>query len=170
MLYDGDCLDISAKHLEQGTELTKRPSTFFNAMLRFYSFMDAFDVKTYFAHILTEDIEGKPKGLDDLFCTAKTDDDIKIIADDILRLGTSGQYFYRLNMNSYSTKLQKYFHLQFPDDFYLFHADKIKDKEFVFNGSKYKFNEKEEKLERTIPKNLMNYMRVGNSSEKAWDM
>ncbi len=161
MLYDGDCLDISTKHLEQGTELTQRPAAFFNAMLRFHSFMDAYDVKTYFAHIVSDAVQGQPKGLDDLLSAVGTDD-IDAVRDDLMRLGGGGEYFYRLNMDSFSTRLQKYFHLQLPDDFYSYHADVIGEKEFVFYGSKYKYNAKEEKLERTIPKDLMNYMRVGN--------
>ncbi len=161
MLYDGDCLNISKKHLEQCTELTQRPASFFNAMLNFFSYMDGFEVKTYFAHVLTSALKNNPKGLDDLFCEYPSER--HEICEDILRLGKGeGQFFYRLNMNSFSTRLQSYFHLKLPDDFYSYHADIIRDKEFVFNGSKYKLNEKLQKLERTIPKDLMNYMRVGN--------
>ncbi|VBB45205.1 conserved hypothetical protein [uncultured Paludibacter sp.] len=160
MLYDGDCLNISTKALEAGEDLAKRPNSFLSSMLKVRELLTDYDVKIYFAHVLSENINNAPKGLDDVLieCAGKE----KEILEDMLMLGTPGQYFYRLNVSSFQKKLQPYFNLKNADQFYSAWGDIIKDREFSYFGTRYKADTKTGKLIKTVPKEAKNFMRVGD--------
>lgn len=160
MLYDGDCFNISLKALENGEDLTKRPNSFLSSMLKVRELLTDYDVKIYFAHVLSENIKNAPKGLDDLLieCKGKENE----ILEDMMLLGTPGQYFYRLNVSTFQKKLQGDFNLKNVDQFYSAWSDIIRDKEFSFFGTKYKADTKTGKLIKTIPKEVKNFMRVGD--------
>lgn len=160
MLYDGDCLNISTKDIEAKEDLAKRPNVFLNSMLHIRELLTDFDVNIYFSHILSDQIEpNHPKGLDDLLCEMPDKD--KDILSDLMTLSKPGAYFYRLNVSLFAKKLQGYFNLKSADQFYNAWQDIIGDREFVFFGSSYQVNE-EGRLERTVPKELKNYIRVGD--------
>ena len=144
MLYDGDCLNISTNAIEKDEDIAKRPNSFLSSMLRIRELLTDFDVTIYFAHVLSENIKNSPKGLDDLLieCAGKESE----VLDDLKRLGTPGQYFYRLNVSSYQKKLQGYFNLKSAEQFYTAWEDHIKEREFEYFGTKYKYSAPDKKL------------------------
>lgn len=160
MLYDGDCLDISTKDLEAKEDLARRPNTFLNSMLRIRELLTDFEVNIYFAHLQSDQIDPThPKGLDDLLCDMP--EHHEEILQDLLRLSTPGRYFYRLNVSLFAKKLQSYFNLKNAEQFYSAWGELIGEREFVFFGSSYQVDA-EGKLERTVPKELKNFIRVGD--------
>ena len=158
MLYDGDCLNISTSAIEQGTDLRERPYSFFQSMLKIRELLVDYDVKVYFSHILSENIEGNPKGLDDLLIAQPGKEDE--ILQDLMLLGTPGHYFYRLNVSTFGRKLQAYFNLTNADVFYGAWGDIIGNREFEFYGTKYQYDG--QKLKKTVPAEAKNYVRVGD--------
>ena len=158
MLYDGDCLNISTTALQNDEELTKRPNSFLSSMLKIRELLTDFDVTIYFSHVLSQNIENSPKGLDDLLieCKGKETD----ILNDLMMLGTPGQYFYRLNVSSFGKKLQGYFNLKNIEQFYTAWEEIIGEREFSYFGTKYKYDGK--KLQKTLPREAKNFIRVGD--------
>ncbi len=85
-LVDGDCRDLSREWQkmieaedearENGTSLSKdasklpdlsqRPSGFLNSAINIRELLHDYGVDVYFAHVQSETVEGRPKGLDDL--------------------------------------------------------------------------------------------------------
>jgi hypothetical protein len=160
MLYDGDCFDISEKALNRGEDLYKRPAGFFYSATNINELLKDYNVSFYFAHVVSEVLKGKPKGLDDLLILKKGEE--SLVADDLLAFSKPGTYFKKLNITTSPKKLQRYLNLNSAENFYNFHADKIKEKEFIYLGTKYKFNDAENKLEILMPAEAQNYFRVGN--------
>jgi len=160
MLYDGDCLDISTKDLQAGNDIAKRPNLFLSSMLKIRELLTDYDVTIYFSHILSENVKNSPKGLDDLLCEMKGHEQKAL--DDLMLLGVPGQMFYRLNVSSYQKKLQGYFNLKSPEQFYTAWVDLIHDREFEYFGTKYKYSENDKKLLKTLPKEAKDFMRVGD--------
>ncbi len=160
LLYDGDCLDISGKALKKGEDLYKRPAGFYYSAFNINELLKDYDVSVYFSHINSKVAKEKPKGLDDLLVLKKGHE--QGILKDLLSFSKSGNYFYKINITSNQKKLQRYLNLNSPESFYDSHADIIQYNEFVFLGTKYKFNEAENKLDLIMPKEAKNYFRVGN--------
>lgn len=162
MLYDGDCLDISTKDMEAGRDLSRRPNMFFQSMLKIRELLSDYDVTIYFSHILSENVQNQPKGLDDLLIEMKGNEHIAL--KDITMLGVPGQIFYRLNVSTQLKKLQGVFNLNGVNQFFDAWSDFIKDREFQYFGTKYKVIEKDGKREimKTVPKEAKNFMRVGD--------
>jgi len=160
MLYDGDCLNISTKAIEKGEDLAKRPNSFLSSMLKIRELLTDYEVVVYFAHVRSDNIKNAPKGLDDLLieCKGKENE----ILDDMLRLGIPGQFFYRLNVSSFQKKLQGYFNLKNPEQFYTAWEELIAEREFEYFGTKYKYSAVDKKLLKTLPKEAKNFMRVGD--------
>jgi hypothetical protein len=164
-LQDGDCINITSKEITDGTDLYKRPNLFFASALAFKRYLDDFeDVEKYVAHPLSEEIKGNPKGLDDLLIAYPKEID-SIIAD-LLTVGKrESSYFFRENITFSPGKFQRYLRLDNVKDFYLYHIEKRKDlkgKEFVFNGTRYKYNEAKNECEVIVPGEAKNYFRVGD--------
>lgn len=165
MLYDGDCRDISVKSLDKGDDLYKRPYSFFSSAKSIQELLKDYEkLSIYFAHIISDSVEGNPKGLDDMLCSmqGKEMDVIK----DITSFSKKNIYVYKENITYSLAKLQRYMHIKSADDFYEFHADKIKNKEFIFNGTKYQWdeskNEGKGELIIKIPGAAKFYFRVGD--------
>ena len=160
MLYDGDCLNINTADIEAKVDLAKRPNVFLNSMLHIRELLTDFNVNIYFSHVLSDNVPpNHPKGLDDLLIDQKGKE--AEILSDLMNLSTPGSYFYRLNTSLFAKKLQGYFNLKSADQFFGAWSDIIKDREFVYFGSTYKVNG-DGKLERTVPKELKNFIRVGD--------
>lgn len=161
MLYDGDCLNISTKAIEAKEDLAKRPNSFLSSMLKIHELLTPFDVKIYFSHVLSDEIKpNNPKGLDDLLIDQKGKE--AEILEDFLMLSAPGQYFFKLNCSSFLKKLQPYFNLKNVEQFYTAWEEIIKDREFVYFGTTYKYNEQNKTLEKRVPRELKNFMRVGD--------
>lgn len=170
-LTDGDCLDITGKDLTDGIDLYKRPFNFFSSCETFKTLFDDYDIDKWFFHIDADMILSSAKdlkreavkGIDDLLCTFlnRTDD----IAADILSISKQSNWFVKQNITSGSRKVLNYFRLSSPLEFYLFHVERrpeLKNIEWVFHGTHYKWDEEKTDLKIVSPKDAKNYFRVGD--------
>ncbi len=160
MLYDGDCLNISEHAIKLENDLYKRPFGFFASARNINDLLKDFDVNFYFAHVKSNTLKEKPKGLDDLMILMKGHENS--IIEDLVSLSKAGTYFHKINITHSQKSLQRYFHINSIDAFYDFHSNQIGSNEFVYLGTKYKHNDYENKLEVVMPANAQNYFRVGN--------
>lgn len=173
-LTDGDCLDITQKELTDGIDLYKRPKGFFQSIQTFKTLLDDYqDVEKWFVHIDTDTIiqagENKGttrdlvKGIDDLLCTLPKK--VNDIVEDLNSVSKGGFYFQKFNITYGLSKVLKHFHLSDVKDFYLFHVERrpeLKDKEFIFNGTRYKYNEETGDCDVRIPAAANLYFRVAD--------
>ena len=160
MLYDGDCLNISENAIQQEKDLYKRPFGFFSSARNINDLLKDYDINFYFAHVKSNVLKEKPKGLDDLLILMKGHENS--IIEDLLSLSKSGTYFHKINITHSQKSLQRYFHINSIEAFYDYHSNQIGDNEFVYLGTKYKHNDYENKLEVVMPANAQNFFRVGN--------
>lgn len=164
-LTDGDCRNITGKEITDGMDLYKRPKGFFQSANTFQQLLSDFEtVEKWFAHILSDEIDGQPKGLDDLLC-ALPGKEADVVAD----LNSFSKEDYRFSKKidiSFSTgKLARYFFLDNVNIFYLHHLEKrqdIKGKEFRWNGTLYKWDEDKSECKIMVPGEAKNYFRVGD--------
>ncbi len=161
ILYDGDCLDISNDALENNEDLFKRPNSFFSSARFIQELLKDYDLNIYFSHIISNSHEEHPKGLDDLLIAIRSNEDE--VARDLSLFSKQGKYFFKMDITHSLHKLRRYFHLHTPEDFYTFHAESIKDKEYIFNGTHYQWDDKKGKLKVILPAEARNYFRVGDS-------
>jgi len=168
-LIDADFREITSKQITDSNDLFKRPANFFNTVCRFRDLLsDIDDIQVYFAHI-HEDIEGHPKGLDDLLIQfPDTVNEIRKEAGQFNKINNGrheGTYFVKFNITQSTGKVHKYFFLDDVTNFYLHHVERrpeLKDNLFLWNGTLYKYNDKEGKCEIEVPKEAANYFRVGD--------
>lgn len=165
MLYDADCLNISHKDLVAGEDISRRPNTFYNSMVSIYNLLLEFDVNIFFAHILN-DIEGNPKGLDDLYVAMKGHEEL--VTNDLLSLSRINSFTYKLNLRTNFKRLKSYFGLGNHITFFEKHKEEIKNNggSFVFYGSKYKLETDERTGEilptLLFPSDLNKFFRCGD--------
>lgn len=165
MLYDADCLNISHKDLVAGEDISRRPNTFYNSMISIYNLLLEFDVNIFFAHILN-DIEGNPKGLDDLYVSMNGHEEL--VTNDLLSLSRINSFTYKLNLRTNFKRLKSYFGLGNHITFFEKHKEEIKNNggSFVFYGSKYKLETDERTGEilptLLFPSDLNKFFRVGD--------
>lgn len=179
-LTDGDCLDITSKELDDKKDLYRRPFGFFSSAQTFKTLLDHIDIELWFMHINTDGILEKTvsppeggglggikredvKGLDDLLCTLpnRIDD----IVQDIQAFHKNQEYFVKFNISTGTGKLYRHFNLLSVNDFYLFHAERrkdLKDKQFKFNGTIYRFDEEKNQCVIVLPAEANHYCRVGD--------
>lgn len=160
MLYDGDCLNISTKALANKEDLAKRPQGFLSSMLQVRELLIDYSVDVWFAHINSAELSNEPKGLDDMLCEYKGKEDH--IVNSMLELSKPSHFIQKMNVSVNVKKLQPYFNLRNVEQFYNYWSDYIKEDEFVYFGSTFKYNEKNKRVEKTMPKELKNFMRVGD--------
>jgi sulfur relay (sulfurtransferase) DsrC/TusE family protein len=129
-------------------------------MLKIRELLTDYEVTIYFSHVLSQNVENQPKGLDDLLIELKGREDQ--VLSDLMQLGIPGQLFYRLNVSSYLKKLQPYFNLQSAEKFYEAWYDLIGNREFQYFGTKYKYDDTKKALVKTLPKEAKDFMRVGD--------
>lgn len=165
MLYDADCLNISQKDLVAGEDISRRPNTFYNSMVSIYNLLLEFDVNIFFAHILN-DIEGNPKGLDDLYIAMKGHEEL--VTNDLLSLSRINSFTYKLNLRTNFKRLKSYFGLGNHVSFFEKHKEEIKNNggSFVFFGSKYKLETDDRTGEilptLLFPSDLNKFFRCGD--------
>ncbi|TAJ13035.1 hypothetical protein DMA11_10235 [Marinilabiliaceae bacterium JC017] len=160
ILYDGDCLSISTKALEKSDDLYKRPNIFFNSAKNIADLLKDFEVSVYWSMVNSSEIENQPKGLDDLLIELKGEEEE--VLNDLVSLSRPGKYFRRSNITRSIGALHKIFHIKNALTFYHFHQEAIQNREFVFNGTKYVYNEEKDQVDIVQPKEAKNYFRVGD--------
>lgn len=172
-LTDGDALDITQKEITEGIDLYKRPNGFFQSVNTFHTLVaDYPDLQKWFMHIDTEAIfrDNKTitrenlKGIDDLLISfpTKTAEIIK----DLQSVSSNGYYFQKFNISFGLGKVHQHFHLTNVKDFYIHHSERrpeLKNKEFIFHGTRYLYNEETGDCDIKIPKDAKNFIRVGDS-------
>lgn len=159
-IYDGDCANISTKAIEAKQDLRIRPNSFLMAGLQFKECFATSNINAYWINILSDQLEGNPKGLDDLLLQfPKKKREILKDADELNSIGT---YFYHLNLTSFSTKLSRHLNISSVESFYEKWADVIQGREFVFGGSHYQYNEEEKIVQTILPKGLKNIFRIAD--------
>jgi hypothetical protein len=181
-LTDGDCLDITGKEITEKKDLYSRPANFFWSITTFKQLLEEHPCDKYFFHIDSEAIltdknflkpkeehisRDKVKGLDDLLITFP--ESIDAILEDLNTVGKSGDWFQRFNITSGTSKVRDYFRLNDVTRFYEFHCERrpdLKDKEFTFHGTRYKYNPETNICEVKIPGESQLYFRVGDDYYK----
>ena len=160
MLYDGDCKDVSENAIKAEKDLYKRPYGFFSSARSINELLKDYNVDFYFSHIKSNEIKEKPKGLDDLLITLKGHENS--IIKDLSLLSKPGTYFHRINITHSQKSLLRYLNINKVDNFYDYHSSKIGLNEFTYIGTKYRYNEQDNKLEIVMPADAHNYFRIGN--------
>ena len=171
-LTDGDAIDITQKELTDGLDLSKRPKGFFASVSTFKTIFDDFEhLEKWFFHIDTDNIlSNHPgqviredvKGIDDLLITLE-DERNEIMMD--LHSMQPGNYFQKFNVTYSTSKAYTHFHLRDVKDFYLFHVERrpeLQNKEFIFNGTRYQYNEESGECDVKIPGAAKMYFRCGD--------
>lgn len=166
ILWDGDCRDISLKVLNRDydNDISKRPGLFYGYACKIkellYEYVTKSKVKVYFSTIKTNDLDKHSKGIDDLLIDYSSQSDK--IKTDLLSIGDLPSTFFDgidISTEDGVKKLRKYFKLNRVEVFYGYHAEKIKSKSFVFQGTSYRVEKGIPVVE--IPKDLKNYKRIG---------
>lgn len=171
-LVDGDCLNLSQTLVEENgkpKDISNRPFNFFNSISTFHDLFDEYKtVNKYFMHINSDEIEGTPKGIDDLLIQKRLE--VEEIVADIHNVSKPGKWFTKINITFGVGKAYKYFHLDHVDNFYLYHVDRRSElkglKDFKFRGTIYSWNEKENKCDVVIPADASKYFRVADTYYK----
>jgi len=170
-LTDGDAIDITQKELTDGLDLSKRPKQFFGTVSTFKTLLDDYEhLEKWFFHIDTDNIlsthagtlRDHVKGIDDLLMTLDNEKS-EIMMD--LHTMQSGSYFQKFNITYSTSKAYTHFHLRDVKDFYLFHAERrpeLKGKEFIYNGTRYQYNEETGDCDVKIPGAAKLYFRCGD--------
>lgn len=162
ILWDGDCRDISTKSLDEGDDISKRPALFFNFAVKIKELVHRIilhkNIHIYFATIQSSEIDGEPKGIDDLLCVVNPED-VKADFGKIGRIpGTTITWFSFQNEIEIK-RVRKWYHLFSENDFYQAHSEKIGEKSFVFFGSTYKVENGRPIIQ--VSAKIKEYKRIG---------
>ncbi|WP_126244150.1 CHC2 zinc finger domain-containing protein [Chitinophaga rhizosphaerae] len=189
-LYDGDCRNISLKALEEGKDIYMRPNNFFSSargmkeLLKDY--LSDHEISLYFGYISSESVVGNPKGLDDLYEALRKNresefpvgNDIsfrrkrskviirKTVAAEVLAdacaFSREGTYIKKINITYGFQHLISLLALDSVNSFYHRHQDVIQEKQFVYNGTQYRYDKEKSECEIILPGASKLYLRVGD--------
>lgn len=165
LLYDGDCANISLKALEAGKDLYLRPAGFFSSARNIVELLKDtqrhhyFDI--YFAHVNTDEIEGEPKGIDDLFEACKGQESA-IVSELTSYSKTKTHYFKRFNITTNLVRVLNHLKINDAQTFHTAHSQIIKEKPFVFHGTKFQYDAEKNELKIVVPGAAKSYFRVGD--------
>ena len=168
ILYDGDARNISEKNID--TDATGRPMSFFRSAETFRACLRDKRVDIFYAEIKSDSHDTEPKGIDDLLAVHL--DKYEEITKELLSTNTRKKYWkylFKVNITSSVNRLRKHFHLHDVQSFYDFHQDIIGDEKFVFRGSRYQYNEAENKVLIILSEAASQYMRVGDTYYKVYE-
>lgn len=161
LLYDGDCLDLSKDAYNKNEDLYKRPNSFFSSARALQELLSDYDLKVWFSHIKTSEIEGNPKGLDDLLINQKANE--TAVIDDFLLFSKANQFFYKTDITRNVKKLTAYFHISTPEEFYNHNSELLQYQKFTFNGTEYRYDDISAELKIERPAAANKYFRVGDT-------
>lgn len=169
-LVDGDCNNLSAKfgttETEKAIDLYKRPYSFFASAAAIAQYTSQLEeVGKWFVHPLSDQLEGNPKGLDDLLLAFH--DQREQIASDLINFSKKGpsEFFHRINISYSVNEVRKYLNLHDVNSFYHHHVEKyktLKGVDFMWNGTQYRYNEEKNECQVIVPGNAKDYFRVGD--------
>ncbi|MBT4726808.1 MAG: hypothetical protein HOB88_00065, partial [Bacteroidetes bacterium] len=148
MIYDGDCLDISTKALQKREDISRRPQSFINSAIAMRELLKDLEVQFYFCHIKSRELDGHPKGLDDLLILNKGREEE--ILNSLQKFSEPSKSFYKLDITKGYKPLINYFNINNLERFYEDHIEVLKDHEFNFKGKLYQWDEETNQLEKRI--------------------
>lgn len=158
MVYDADFRAVKWEKWDADPDydIGKKLNNFYQSAKNIRDYARKLVKDVYACHInedlLQEQIGGDTvKGLDDLylFCKGKE----REVTEELLKLRSSKKYFTYLNLTAESPgQIRDFYNVSRdrsgkPTDFYLTHRSKLQEREFVFMGFKYKWNNVNEELE-----------------------
>jgi hypothetical protein len=169
VLWDGDCLNISENALAKREDITKRPAGFYSAAKKIRKLILDLEIPAgqekpaiWFMHPKTSDIEGQPKGLDDVLVWAKSCNKFDAVVTDAMSLRSQGAFFKKINITDTTNTLKEHFCLNDKDKFYRRHESKIGLQEWKWFGDLVRWNDEDEKVEMIAPKWAEELKWVGN--------
>jgi hypothetical protein len=161
LLFDADCLTVK---YEAGKDLFTRPNLFYSAVKTFKELTTPLNVSVYFSHIKSE-FQNYAKGLDDLLYHKDTDKELVLKELKSFTAGKDRKYIECLSISDNSiNKLFKYFAIESPSVFYDRYASILQEKEFIFNGNRYRHDG--EKLKVSWYGKANQYLRVATNFYK----
>lgn len=183
-LTDGDAVDITSKELTDGLDLYKRPNQFFQSVSTFKTLLEDYEnVEKWFIHVDTDTLfndfkdrtghsgesilRADLKGIDDVLINLP--DKAEDLVRDMISVSTNPYYFQKFNVTNGLSKVYKHFHLNSVNEFYLHHVERrpeLKGKEFIFHGTRYLYDETAGECKVKMPKEIKDYMRVGDDYYK----
>lgn len=158
VLWDADCREISNKHLEKGEDINTRPYTFYNQVRKIKDRLRnaGYNIEIWFACINKNNTSHK--GIDDLLLNIDSPREVK---DDLLSHAEGEtRFFFKFNISVDIARITKFFNQGSIEDFYNYHRVKIKDAPFTYLGTKYQYDNAENKCKVLYTKELKEYMRV----------
>jgi len=160
ILWDGDCREISRKHLEKNEDLNTRPYTFYNQARKIKERIRnaGYNTEVWFCCINTKAIEGNPKGIDDLLLNIPKPS--QAVDDLLARTEGETEYFHKFNISVDISRMTKFFNQESVDTFYNYHRFLLKDAPFTFDGTRYQYDEADGRCKILFTKELKEYMRV----------
>lgn len=174
-LHDGDARRLSQDFPEINPEkdLYQRPNQFYRTVWTVKNlFNDFTGLSIYYAVVKSEGVEGDPKGLDDLYTTleelypAKFNENSKQIREEINGATENATFFHKFDVTTKMEDVRKWYRLDNVNAFYRHHEGKIRDKEFIFHGTKYRWDKEKDQCEVLIPAETKDYVRVGTDYYK----
>lgn len=162
LLYDGDCLNLSMKDVEKGRDLSRRPTIFYNSIINTRDLLIDFKIDIDFAFVRSDHLSGNPKGIDDLFIEPAYKTRHAEIVRDLTDDKFNGVFFTRMNVRDQIKRLKKQFYIDSVQSFYRHWKEVLGDKEFTYEHMIYQWDPKEEKVKRSTPADIRNYIRVGD--------
>jgi len=174
-LHDGDCRRLTRKFPEENpdVDLYTRPNGFYRTIWNIKKlFEDYRGVGIFYASIKSDEIEGDPKGLDDLYVHFQGlhkkifEERCNEIRNELNKSSLSCSYFHKFDVTHRLDHVRQWYALQNQDQFYLFHQGKIRDKEFIYNGTKYKYNAENGRCDILVARETKDYVRVGTDYYK----
>ena len=180
-LTDGDCLDLSKSIFDpeekDKVDLYKRPASFYSSITTFKQLLDDYDVDKYFMHPDTDNILAAHKdlkrehlkGIDDILVSFPSAKAIAEIVDDAKSVSRSGDWFQKFNITHGTSKVRDYFKINNVLTFWLYQSERYKElkgKDFIFAGTKYRYDDEKGECVVIIPGDANKYFRVGDNYYK----
>lgn len=162
VLWDGDCRDFGRGDFEKHNDLNRRPGNFYKTVRAIKERLrnSGYNGEIWFACPRSMDLPQNPKGIDDLILSV--DAPAKVREDLESKYEGDTEYFHKLNISHDITKLSRFFLQDGVDTFYNFHRQRLKDAAFTWEGSKYRYDEKEGHCIRLLSTEMKEFMRVGD--------
>jgi hypothetical protein len=164
-LVDGDCLDLSSKIFdkEDQADAYKRPNQFFSSVKAVRQLLLDHVDEIYFAHLNSDAHEEKPKALDDLLVCMKGKEEL--VVNDFAVFSKPNHFFSKMDISVGTSKVHAYFHLRGVDDFFQFYHErypKLAEKDFIYNGTKYRYDAEKNQCVIMVPADAKRFFRVGD--------
>lgn len=141
ILWDGDCRAVKPKDIEQGKELTQRPTTFLRQVVAIASMLKQYDVDVFFSFVQSDTFASKPKGLDDIIYEARQSNQLaQLVADYHNFDGDNGRFFYKTNITAGKNKLYDVFGLNSVQTLYTQNKEVIGNKAFMYKRQLWSYN------------------------------